>query len=101
MNYALYIPLLLLLPLSSFVVLGIWGRQYIRQAAGVIGTAVLLTVTAISVYTAWQYFMVTGQSNGTYQPIIAVNMSWLQFGYKDLSIDMGLLLDPISVMMLV
>ena len=101
MNYALYIPLLLLLPLASFVVLGIWGRQYIRQAAGVIGTAVLLTVTAISVYTAWQYFMVTGQSNGTYQPIIAVNMSWLQFGYKDLSIDMGLLLDPISVMMLV
>jgi NADH-quinone oxidoreductase subunit L len=101
MNYASYIPLLLLLPLASFVVLGIWGRQYIRHAAGVIGTAVLLTVTAISVYTAWQYFLVTGQTNGTYQPIIAVNMSWLQFGYKDLSIDMGLLLDPISVMMLV
>ena len=101
MNYAQFSSLLLLLPLASFVVLGIWGRKYFRRSAGIIGTLVLGTVTALSLYTAYRYFMVDGQLNGTYQPIIAMQAKWLQFGYKDLSIDMGILLDPISVMMLV
>lgn len=101
MNYAQFTSLLLLLPLASFVVLGIWGRKYFRKSAGIIGTLVLGIITALSLYTAYRYFMVDGQLNGTYQPIIAMQAQWLQFGYKDLSIDMGILLDPISVMMLV
>lgn len=101
MNYALLSALLLLLPLASFVVLGIWGRSIFRKASGIIGTAVLGTIAALSVYIACQYFLVDGQLNGTYQPIIALQTEWLKFGYKELSIDIGILLDPISVMMLV
>lgn len=101
MNYALLSALLLLLPLASFVVLGIWGRSIFRKASGIIGTAVLGTIAALSVYIACQYFLVDGQLNGTYQPIIALQAEWLKFGYKELSIDIGILLDPISVMMLV
>lgn len=101
MNYALLSALLLLLPLASFVVLGIWGRSIFRKASGIIGTAVLGTIAALSVYIAYNYFLVEGQLNGTYQPIIALQAEWLKFGYKELSIDIGILLDPISVMMLV
>ncbi|HSC53685.1 MAG TPA: NADH-quinone oxidoreductase subunit L [Phnomibacter sp.] len=101
MNYALFSVLLLVLPLASFVVLGIWGRKYFTKSAGILGTLVLGTITAFSLCIAYHYFLVDGQLNGTYQPILAVHSTWLQFGYKDLSIDMGILLDPISVMMLV
>lgn len=101
MNYAILSALLLLLPLVSFVVLGIWGRSIFRKASGIIGTAVLGAVALLSAYIAYHYFWVDGQLNGTYQPIIALQAEWLKFGYKELSIDIGILLDPISVMMLV
>jgi NADH-quinone oxidoreductase subunit L len=101
MNYAQFTPLLLALPLLCFAVLGIWGRKYLQKISGLIGTLVLAVITFISLSIAWNYFFTTGQLNGSYQPILALNIPWLQFGYKDLSIDIGLLLDPISVMMLV
>lgn len=101
MNYAQYTPLLLALPLLSFAVLGIWGRKYLQKVSGLLGTLVLTIITAISLSIAWHYFFTGEHLNGSYQSILALNIPWLQFGYKDLSIDIGLLLDPISVMMLV
>ncbi len=101
MNYAVYTPLLLALPLLSFVMLGIWGRSYLKSIAGIAGTLVMMVVATISIVIAWQYFFVGGQLDGVYQPIVAFNKTWLSFDYKQLSIDIGLLLDPISVMMLV
>jgi NADH-quinone oxidoreductase subunit L len=101
MNYAQYTPLLLVLPLLTFAVLGIWGRKYLQKVSGLLGTFVLAIITFIAIAIAWNYFFTTGQLNGSFQPILAINIPWLQFGYKDLSIDIGLLLDPISVMMLV
>ncbi len=101
MNYAQYTPLLLALPLLSFAILGIWGRKYLQAISGYIGTGILLVITGISLSIAWHYFFTDQHLNGSYQSILALNIPWLQFGYKDLSIDIGLLLDPISVMMLV
>jgi NADH-quinone oxidoreductase subunit L len=101
MNYAQFTPLLLALPLLTFAVLGIWGRKYLQKVSGLLGTFVLTIITFISIAIAWNYFFTGGQLNGSYQSILALNIPWLQFGYKDLSIDIGLLLDPISVMMLV
>jgi NADH-quinone oxidoreductase subunit L len=101
MNYAQYTPLLLLLPLLSFAVLGIWGRKYMSKISGILGTTILLVITIISLGHAYRYFITDEHINGAYQSIFAINIPWLQFGFKDLSIDMGLLLDPISVMMLV
>ncbi len=46
-----------------------------------------------------QYFFVDGKLDGVYQSIIAFNFQWLEFS-PGLSIDMGILLDPVSVMML-
>src|SRR4029077_21093436 len=89
-----------LLPLASFVLLGLFGRRYFKKFSGTIGTFVLLAITVLSFVTAYQYFFVDGKVNGVYQSIIPIQYHWLQFS-SSLSIDMGIVLDPISVMMLV
>jgi NADH-quinone oxidoreductase subunit L len=109
MNYASYILLIPLLPLAAFVLLGLFGKKYFNSSAGVIATVLLLVTTALSLYTAWNYFLVDarlnevvgqGKVNDVYQPIKAFHYTWLVFN-ENLQVDMGVLLDPISVMMLV
>jgi NADH-quinone oxidoreductase subunit L len=98
-NYS-YIALIPLLPLAAFVVLGLFGRKYFKTSSGAIGTTALLTSTVLSLYTAYNYFFVDGKVNGVYQKIIAFKYTWLEFA-PNVSIDMGVVLDPISVMMIV
>lgn len=100
MNYSSYIALIPLLPLAAFVLLGLFGRKYMNQSAGIIGTGLLLVSTVLSLYTAYQYFFVNGKVGDAYQTITAVKFTWLTFS-ENVSIDMGIMLDPISVMMLV
>jgi NADH-quinone oxidoreductase subunit L len=99
MSYEAYIAWIPLLPLLSFVLLGLFGRKYLKSLSGTIGTIVLLAITVLSFITVYQYFFVDGKVNDVFQPIIPVQYHWLEFG-KGLSIDMGIVLDPISVMML-
>jgi NADH-quinone oxidoreductase subunit L len=96
-GYTLWIPLL---PLLSFVLLGLFNRYFKEPGAGYIGMVSLGIAWLLSVYTAWQYFFVLGPSEGKYEAIVPFKMHWITFG-KTLSIDMGIMLDPISVMMLV
>jgi NADH-quinone oxidoreductase subunit L len=98
-NYS-YIALIPLLPLASFILLGLWGRKYFKTSAGIIGTASLLASTLLSLYAAYSYFFVDGKINGAYGKIEVLKHTWLQFS-PGLSIDMGFLLDPISIMMIV
>ncbi len=100
MNYSSYIALIPLLPLAAFVLLGLFGRKYFNRSAGIIATMLLLVAAGLSLYTAYQYFFVNGKVADTYQSITAVKYTWLTFS-ENVSIDMGILLDPISVMMLV
>ncbi len=95
--YILWIPLL---PLATFVLLGLFGRKYFAKTAGMIGTASLLTSTVLSFIAANQYFFVDGKVNGVYQKIIALKYTWLQFS-PNVSIDLGIIVDPISIMMLI
>jgi len=100
MNYASYIALIPLLPLVGFVLLGLFGRKYLKHSSGIIGTGLLLVSTVLSLYTAYNYFFVDGKVEDSYQTITAVKFTWLSFS-ENVSIDMGIILDPISVMMLV
>jgi len=95
--YVLWIPLL---PLLTFVVLGIFGRKYFKTSAGIIGTTSLLAAAVLSFNTAYHYFLVDGKVNGVFQKIIALQYTWLSFS-PGVSVDMGIVIDPISVMMLV
>src|SRR5574339_435664 len=100
MAYSSYIALIPLLPLAGFVLLGIFGRKYFKSSSGIIGTGLLLVSAALSLYAAYNYFFVDGKVGDTYQTITAIKITWLSFS-ENVSIDMGIILDPISVMMLV
>ncbi len=100
MNYSSYIALIPLLPLAGFVLLGIFGRKYFKNSSGIIGTGLLFVSAALSLYTAYNYFFVDGKVGDSYQTITAIKFTWLSFS-ENVSIDMGIILDPISVMMLV
>ena len=100
MSYSSYILFIPLLPLLAFVLLGLFGKKYFNASAGIIATGLLLVSTVLSLYTAWNYFLIDGKENDVYQPIKAFHYTWLVFN-ENLQIDMGVLLDPISVMMLV
>lgn len=89
-----------LLPLVSFLLLGLFGRKYVRDNAGLVGTLSLLGSTLMSFAIACNYFFVSGKVNGVYQQLVVAKQTWLEFG-PGVSIDMGFLIDPISVMMIV
>ncbi len=93
-----YTVFILLLPLLSFLVLGLCGMKMRHKVAGLIGTCSLGAVTLLSYLTAFQYFT-ADRVNGIYQTIVPYNFTWLPLG--NLHFDMGILLDPISVMMLI
>lgn len=94
------IALIPLLPLAGFLLLGLFGRKYCKKSSGIIGTLLLLAATGLALYTAYGYFFDYGKVNGVYQKLTPLHYTWLQFS-KGISIDMGIILDPISVMMLV
>jgi NADH-quinone oxidoreductase subunit L len=94
------IALVPLLPLAGFLLLGLFGKKLPGNSAGAIGTILLLVVTGLSIYTAYGYFFDYGKINGVYQKLVSLHATWLEFS-EGISIDMGILLDPISVMMIV
>ena len=94
-----YTILILILPLLSFLCLGLLGTKLRPFVSGCIGSIVLAAVAAMSYTVAAQYFS-TARVDGIYQPWTVFNVEWLGFT-QNLHIDLGILLDPISVMMLV
>ena len=97
MEFTLFI---LLLPLLSFLILGLGGKWMSHRTAGLLGTGVLSVVTLLSYYTAATYFGAPRLADGTYATLMPYCFKWLPFT-ETLSIDLGILLDPISVMMLI
>ena len=100
MPEATYIALIPLLPLAGFLILGLFGRKYFNRSGGIIATILLLASTILALYTAYGYFFDYGKVNGVYEKLVPVSFTWLEFS-KGVSINMGILLDPISVMMMV
>ena len=100
-TYSIWI---LLLPLISFLVIGLpefVNKKYSwsHKTAGLIGTCSLGLVTVLSYYTAFQYFTADRLADGTFATFVPYNFTWLPLGH--LHFDLGVLLDPISVMMLI
>ncbi len=96
-SYTIWIPLI---PLFMFLFIGLMGEKMKNSTAGIVGSAGLLISTALSYYTAYLYFFKVGQLGGAFKALTAFNVEWLRFTDK-LSIHMGVMLDPISVMMLI
>ena len=100
MEYS-YVFLILLLPALSAIILGLAGMKMSHKVAGLIGTTVLGTLFALSLYTAINYFLIAGRGTEEVFPTItAFNINWLHFNDL-LTFNIGFRLTPISVMMLV
>ena len=100
-TYSIWI---LLLPLISFLVIGLpefLNKKYAwsHKTAGLIGTCSLGLVTVLSYFTAFQYFTSPRLADGTLATFVPYNFTWLPLGH--LHFDLGVLLGPISVMMLI
>ena len=95
-----YTILILLIPFLMFLLLGLAGHKLKSKLSGLFGTFGLAVITILSYITAYSYFFNSEKIDGAFQKIQALNIVWLQLT-DSLHIDMGILLDPISVMMLV
>lgn len=95
-----YTILILILPFLSFLILGLAGMRMKNGLAGAIGTASLAGVALLSYLTAFHYFTGGRTAEGIFPTLIPYNFEWLPFT-TNLHINMGIMLDPISVMMLV
>ena len=97
MEFTIFI---LALPLLSFLILALAGMKLSHKIAGATGTLSLATVTALSYTTAIQYFSAGRGADGLFPTLTPYNFTWLPLT-DSLHIDMGIMLDPISVMMLI
>ena len=95
-GYTILIPLI---PLVLFLVTGLLGMKFKPIVSGILGTVGMGTSWLLSIITAGSYFFGTHHAEG-FQTIIPFETIWQKFT-DTLVIKMGILLDPISVMMLV
>ncbi len=95
-----YTLLILALPFLMFLLLGLGGSKMKPFVAGLIGTLSMAIVAVCSYTTAFQYFFEIGKVGEVYQKIMPYNFEWLTFT-DSLHINLGIMLDPISVMMLI
>jgi len=96
-TYTLLIPLI---PFLFFILIGITGHKMKPIVSGLIGTAGLGIVAFLSYLTAIRYFFTDHLAETGFKSLKAFEISWLHLT-DSLSINLGILLDPISVMMLV
>ncbi len=96
-SYIIWVPTALF---ASFLVVGLWGNKLKAGLSAGIATAAILLGAVLSYTAAFQYFFGNGLQQGVYQTFIPFTVEWLRF-YDTLVIKMGILLDPISIMMLV
>lgn len=98
MDYS-FALLILLVPLATFLTLGLLSNRLKPEVAGIIGTTSLFIITILSYYTAYRYFTTSDPEDG-YSSIEVFSILWLTFT-DHLQIHLGILLDSLSVMMLV
>ena len=72
-----YTILILLLPLLSFLFLGLAGMKLKPVVAGAIGTAVLAVVALLSYCTAFEYFSAGRDASGVFPTLVPWNTVWL------------------------
>ena len=102
----LIILLIPLLPLLGFVLLGLFGKKVFKANAGIVGTFLMLASFAIALFVL--YLRLTPAPHVTPENISNVRIvgfggfplefTWLRFT-ENLSIDIGIGLDSISLMM--
>jgi len=87
------------IPLFAFLMLGLFSKKIPCNYAATAGTILMGVTTVLSCFVAFGYFTAFGKIDGIYQPMIPFLYHWLPLTDL-LEINMGILLDPISALML-
>ena len=98
-----YTVAVLIIPIVMFLFLGIVGVKLSKKTAGLLGTCAMGVTTLIAYASALTYFFGTSQGqivDGVRQQLAVLDVTWLQFT-ENLVLKLGILLDPISAMMLI
>lgn len=93
-----YTILILIIPFAVFLITGLLGMKWKPAVSGWIGTVGIGTSFFLSLVAGYQYFFASASEH--FQTLIPFNSVWLTFT-QHLHIDMGILLDPISIMMMI
>ncbi len=92
--------IIVLIPALNFFVLGLVGTRFSAKTSGIVGATGLGIAFTLAWWLAYTYFFGIGKNvEGAYESIVEA-FHWLNFT-DSLAIDLGVYLDPISVMMLV
>ena len=87
------------LPLVSFAIVGLIIRPLSKKLAGIVGIASIFASACMAYWVAWEYF--TLYAPGQEHPaIIPWAVDWLRY-QPGLSVSVGVLVDPISVLLMV
>ena len=96
-----YSIITLLLPMFMFLLLGLFGMKMPKKLAGILGTCAMLVTTVIAYGVAFEYFFNPEYVvDGVRQGQLVYNETWLTLG-NNLTVDMGVFIDPIAAMMLI
>jgi len=87
------------LPLVSFAVVGLFIRPISKKAAGVIATLSVAAAAVVAWMVAWEYFHLY-PPGGAHPILVPWSFEWLRF-QAGLTASMGVLVDPISVLLMV
>lgn len=91
----------ILLPLFTFLLLGLLGMKMPKKTAGLIGTLSMLATTVIAYGVALTYFFdPANMVDGVRVARSVFDETWLTLG-ENLKVTMGIYIDPISAMMLI
>ena len=100
MNSYAYTLLIPLIPFFVFIFVGLAEDKLKGKLGGLIGTAGLGISTFLAYMTAFKYFVTDHVAGSGYTSMKAFELTWLHLTDK-LTINLGILIDPISVMMLI
>ncbi len=98
-----YTILVIAIPLLMFLFLGLAGVKMGKKLTGVLGVCAMGVTTVIAYAVALTYFFGTGDGqivDGVRQQLVLNDWTWLKFS-ENLVVKLGVLLDPISAMMLI
>ncbi|MBD5205423.1 MAG: NADH-quinone oxidoreductase subunit L [Bacteroidales bacterium] len=98
------LPILILaIPFTMFLILGIGGVKMSRKLAGVLGICANATLAVLAYIVAFTYFFSGDPAfilDGVRQQVQVFDVTWLAFTER-MVVNIGFLLDPICAMMLI
>ncbi|MCC6486014.1 MAG: NADH-quinone oxidoreductase subunit L, partial [Candidatus Hydrogenedentes bacterium] len=96
MQHAWLIPAL---PLLSFAFVGLFVSSVSKRAAGIVATLSIVTSAICAYILAWEYFTLY-PPGGEHPALVPWSYEWLRY-QPGLSVNVGVLVDPISVLLLI